>query len=199
MPLTEERVREIAAEFAGGDPVRMYGDDGEPLELFEDEVGILAVDNLALRQQVKDAEQRLDDWIGGRIDIHELVVKNGQFNAKLGGEGPTILATALVELYRTGGGANYLEMLVGDPKNGERFAVTVQRVEGKTPHECRAEAEAKASALRAQNAALRAMVEEAVAGWEREPGLSYAYSADFEAHERSIADIRGRLAVLGEP
>jgi hypothetical protein len=93
---------------------------------------------------VKEAEalrQHSAELVAGRIDIREMVIKNGQFNVKLGGDGPTVLACALVEMYRTSEATNYLEMGVADPKTGERFAVTVQRLDGKTPHELRREAE----------------------------------------------------------
>lgn len=62
------------------------------------------------------------------------------------------LMIQLVSFFELAGGKNYVEMQVKHPEKGI-FLMTVQRVEGKTPHQLRVEAEFRVSELEKELAA----------------------------------------------
>lgn len=93
----------------------------------------------------------LADLASGRVAIHELIVRNGKIDATFGGEMVQEIGLVFVDAYRKAGAVNYLEMTFhGKTEAGEleRFTMTIQRVNGKTPHECRVEAERERDAAR---------------------------------------------------
>lgn len=102
------------------------------------------------RQQAErerdDAAAKFSDLVLERTNIRDLVIQSGKFDLALGGDGAKLLTAAMVQMYRTGGGDNYIECQLVDDKTGERFTVTVQRVLGKTAHELRTAAEAQRDA-----------------------------------------------------
>ena len=82
--------------------------------------------------------------------IDALCVRNGEMMLSAHGDGVSMLTQSIVEMYRAGGGENYVEMSMQDRKTGEHFTLTVQRNEGKSPHMFRAEAEKERDKLRAK-------------------------------------------------
>lgn len=105
------------------------------------------------RDRLRDA---MADKIAHESYITGLTAGPGGLVMGMEGDGPRLLSAAFVAMYRDCGAVNYLEMTIQDPANGERFAVTVQRVEGKTPNQLRRDAEAERDHLRARLAAIDA-------------------------------------------
>lgn len=69
-------------------------------------------------------------------------------SAEMRGEAVKHVAGAMAGWLRDIDAANYGEMKLQDPTTGQMMVVTVQRLEGKTPHELRLEAEAELAELR---------------------------------------------------
>lgn len=104
---------------------------------------------IAEKARAEKAERERDEANAAIMNIRELHFKDGNLDAAVGGEGATAIAMTLVGFYKAQGGANYVEMQLADKNTGERYTVTVQRVAGKTPHELRTAAEARAETLAA--------------------------------------------------
>lgn len=83
----------------------------------------------------------------------------GQDGLRIGLEGgaASLLAEMLAQQFKDGGGVNYLELsfVSSTAAPGEAFIVNVQRVQGKSPHALRAEAEAERDRLREELARAR--------------------------------------------
>lgn len=99
--------------------------------------------------RAEKAERERDEAKAQLLAVKEFSFKDGDFDAAFVGEGAAAIAMTLIGFYREQKGENYVEMQFGDKKTGERFTVTVQRVAGKTPHELRSAAEARAETLAA--------------------------------------------------
>lgn len=116
----------------------------------------------AQRERAEKAEAALAADVVARTEILRANVEDGRFDLAFSGEGAAVVAASLVELYRTGGGENYLEMQFHSRDTREQFVVAIQRVAGLTPHQLRAQAETDAAGLREQNEALRAELDLAI-------------------------------------
>ena len=101
------------------------------------------------KARAEKAERERDEAGAQLLAVREFSFKDGDLDAAFVGEGAAAIAMTLVGFYREQRGENYVEMQLGDKKTGERFTVTVQRVAGKTPHELRGRAEARAETLAA--------------------------------------------------
>lgn len=104
-----------------------------------------------------EAIKNLADATAGNLTIHELIVRNGKARAEFSGEMVQEIGLLFVDAYRKAKAINYVEMLFhGKTEAGdlERFMMTIQRVAGKSPHECRVEAEAARDAALARVARL---------------------------------------------
>lgn len=161
----------------------------------------------AARARAERAEAMNADLIAGRVDIHELTAKSGAFDLKLGGDGAKAVCAAFIEMFRTGGGQNYLTMTFHDPKTSELFDVTVQRVGGLTPAQKLATAEATIALLRA---ALEGTIRDLLpCPWERmrsemgdNPNPNYremvTKGCTTDAPCRNCVDRESRLRALAE-
>lgn len=65
-----------------------------------------------------------------------------QLDAKFAGSAPVFVAKEFVRFFKESGGVNYVEMKMLDPDDTQMYVVTVQRCNGKTPHELLLEAKA---------------------------------------------------------
>jgi hypothetical protein len=106
----------------------------------------------------RDAEiARLREEVARLLDpnIVALNVRDGGLDMALEGTSCRLFAESFASEFQRGGGVNYLECRFTSQEvmPGEAFVVTVQRVNGKTPHQLRADAESELAALRARIAA----------------------------------------------
>lgn len=85
-----------------------------------------------------DTEKQLLDQLG----ITELQVKDNTLQLRAKHPAMAIIAQELVGFFDDSGGINYVELQLYHTQRG-LFNVTVQRVEGKTPHTLRSESDAK--------------------------------------------------------
>jgi hypothetical protein len=108
----------------------------------------LYAENRSFQQEVK----RLN---GELLGIEELHYTRREITAAMSGEATKAVAILFAEALRGADAPNYIEMQLADPETHERFTVTVQRATGKTPHDCRKEAEAEVARLTGELAALR--------------------------------------------
>lgn len=90
--------------------------------------------------------------------LTELAMRNGGLYAGIEGGAAAVLASAFAEQFTSSGGVNYVEVSFMHPATGP-ICVTLQRVQGKTPHQLRREAEAERDQLRAEVERLRADAE----------------------------------------
>ena len=109
----------------------------------------IALENIAKKLKAAEAEiERLNALLEERFDDVRLVrYENGQFDFS---DGPIpYIAAYLAEMFDQGDGANanYFEVGINHRKVGP-MTLTVQRTEGKTPHQLRKEAEAERDALK---------------------------------------------------
>lgn len=81
--------------------------------------------------------------------LTELAMRNGGLYAGIEGGAAAVLASAFAEQFTSSGGINYVEVSFTHPKTGP-LIVTLQRTQGKTPHQLRDEAEAERDTLRAE-------------------------------------------------
>jgi hypothetical protein len=77
------------------------------------------------------------------IGIRRVMVENGRADIALGGEAIAGLAEVMAEWYEQKGGPNYCEMTFTG--NGREYVLTMQRADGKTPHQLRLDAEDRAT------------------------------------------------------
>lgn len=93
-----------------------------------DELSAMSAENTMLRQH---AAQQITD---GTL-ITGLNIGAGGFDLGLQGGAAQLLAESLAQQFKDGGGINYLELRFESSQAlpGEKFVVTIQRVEGLTP------------------------------------------------------------------
>jgi len=84
--------------------------------------------------------------------VHGIHVGSDGLYMGLSGGAAMVMAEMLAEQYKQGGGINYIEMRFESKESmpGQRFLVTVNRADAKTPHELRVEVEAERDRLRAE-------------------------------------------------
>lgn len=118
---------------------------------------VLLHHDAALRARADAAERERDEAKNQLLAVKEFHFSNGDFDAAFVGEGAAAIAMTLIGFYRAQGGTNYVEMQLSDKKTAELFTVTVQRAAGRTPHQLRDAAEARADRLERENAELRGL------------------------------------------
>ena len=112
----------------------------------------------ALRAKLAEAEKAREEAEAKLVGIRMLHAENGETRAIFVGEGVKVLAECIVDFYREHGAKNHVEISAVDKITGERFALTVQRIDGKTPAEMRHEAEQARDAALAREAKMREFV-----------------------------------------
>ena len=95
--------------------------------------------------------------------LRDLSVGNGFINAIFEGGAVQLMVDALVDQFLESGASNYIEMQFHSEATGP-LVVTLQRVNGKTPHQLRAEAEQERDALRAKVEAMERQERDALRG-----------------------------------
>lgn len=111
----------------------------------------LLVENARLREALLDK--------AGKINLREFYVKDGMATFGLEGGAAHLLADTFAHQFKENGAANYLEMSFVNDEVGE-LTVTMQRRQGKTPHQLRALAEAQRDRYRAALDRLRTLLDE---------------------------------------
>ena len=126
----------------------VFGHLGEP-----DEVGN---EWHALSDRLEAAENEnaklriaLVEKVTSETILRDLSVRNGSINATFEGGAIQLMVEALATQFVESGAANYIEMQFHSEATGP-LLFTLQRVDGKTPHQLRAEAEQERDALRAE-------------------------------------------------
>lgn len=137
-----------------------------------------ALDAAALLRKLPERIAELEAGNGKLLDglakglsektmLTELAMRNGGLYAGIEGGAAAVLASAFAEQFTSSGGVNYVEVSFMHPATGP-ICVTLQRVQGKTPHQLRREAEAERDQLRAEVERMRRIcVEQARAIIER--------------------------------
>jgi hypothetical protein len=94
-------------------------------------------------EEYKKLEKQFSDFMAGRATIEEIAVENGAITAVAGSELVRVMAAQFAALLNSSGAKNYLEM-VFTPRGGSELGeviVTLQRRDGKTPHQIRQQLE----------------------------------------------------------
>lgn len=103
----------------------------------------------ALAQFEQAAGVSVEDYVCGQAFLNSAGQAGGDFQMQLSGLACQMLAASFAGQFKGSGATNYLEMGMTHEELGP-FTVTMQRRDGKTPAQFRAEAEAERDALRAQ-------------------------------------------------
>ncbi len=137
------------------------------LEAAEKERDALRADKATLQQMMYSLKDRLEvaenenaklrialaEKVTSETMLRDLSVGNGSINATFEGGAIQLMVDALATQFVESGASNYIEMQFHSEATGPLVA-TLQRVNGKTPHQLRAEAEQERDALRAKIAAM---------------------------------------------
>ncbi len=101
---------------------------------------------------VKNLEKNLDkaiqdhvDYVTGKITLEDIAVSNGCLELTLSTEFVNLIGAHFVKVLDGCGAINYVEMTV--EYKGKYYTNTIQRCEGKTPHQLRGEAEQKLASV----------------------------------------------------
>ena len=105
----------------------------------------------------------LAEKITSETTLRDLRVVNGSINATFEGGAVQLMVDALADRFVESGAPNYIEMQFHGKATGP-LLFTLQRVDGKTPHQLRAEAEQERDALRAE---VQTWQEQAKAYWSK--------------------------------
>lgn len=92
-----------------------------------------------VKELERSAQQHVDH-IMGQATIEDIAIQNGAMTLRASTEMVRVMAAQMAVLLDQHNAENYVEIQLSH-KDGRRFAVIVQRCEGKTPHEKRREAE----------------------------------------------------------
>jgi hypothetical protein len=92
-----------------------------------------------VRDLEREAEQHAE-YVCGKATIEDLAIRNGALSLSVSTEMVHVMASQMACVLDGHNAENYVEIQM-QHKDGRRFAVIVQRCEGKTPHEKRVEAE----------------------------------------------------------
>lgn len=101
----------------------------------------------ALQADYDRVADKLTKLVTGDITLESMEIENGCMTAEFGTRTATIMAASFNDLLKEHEAVNYLEMQFRDPE-GVMVTVTIQRHGGKTPHQCRVEAEQEVARLR---------------------------------------------------
>lgn len=114
-----------------------------------------------LRSENENLRKALAEKVVSQTMLRELSAGNGSINAAFEGGAAHLLADAFADQFLESEATNYLEVHLHSAATGP-LVVTLQRVNGKTPHQLRAEAEKERDALRAK---IEAMEKQEPFGW----------------------------------
>ena len=120
---------------------------------------MLEAERDTLRDRLETAEKEniklreaLAEKVTSETVLRDLSVGNGSINASFEGGAVHLFVDSLANQFVESGAANYLEMQFHSEATGP-LLLTLQRVNGKTPHQLRTEAEKERDILRAKVAA----------------------------------------------
>lgn len=99
-----------------------------------------------LEEQIATVSSELSQALAGNITIRDMVIRNGGFTMELSTRMAQIIGSCFYETLQEMDAENYIIEMQLSSEDGSRMTVTVQRQEGKTPHELRKDAEAKLEA-----------------------------------------------------
>ena len=105
-----------------------------------------------LRAENDELRKALAQKVTSETMLRDLSVGNGSINASFEGGAVHLLVDSLATQFVESGAHNYIEMQFHSEATGP-LLLTLQRVNGKTPHQLRAEAEKERDILRARVAA----------------------------------------------
>lgn len=103
--------------------------------------------NAELRHELDRVRQQLADMVSGAITIEDIAIQNGVITLQAGTELARVMACQFREIVKDA--ANYVEMKFHDGEGG-KILVTVQKCEGKTPHQLRMIAEKELATLKGE-------------------------------------------------
>jgi len=116
--------------------------DAAPLAAMIEKVG----DYDAMQADYDRLADKLTKLATGDLTLESMEIENGCMTAEFGTRTATIMAASFNALLKEHEAVNYLEMQFRDPED-VMVTVTIQRHHGKTPHQCRVEAEAEVARL----------------------------------------------------
>ena len=145
----------------------------EEVEELLDRFEVVEKENTKLREAL--AQKVTSETI-----LRDLNVGNGSINASFEGGAVHLFVDALANQFVESGAANYLEMQFHSEATGP-LLLTLQRVNGKTPHQLRTEAEKERDTLQAKVEVMEKQEPAGVAG--SMPGTSGFTMACFSADE----------------
>ena len=165
-------------------PVIACTDDDEVNVNFESNAAFIAAANPAAVSEILDRleasekenaklREALVEKVVSETMLRDLSIRGGSIHASFEGGAMHLLVDAFVEQFVESGATNYLEMQFHSNVTGP-LVVTLQRVNGKTAHQLRAEAEKERDALRVDKATLQQML--------------YSIKNHLEAAEKSDAE-----------
>ena len=118
----------------------------------EKERDVLRADLAAAEKENIKLREALAEKVTSETVLRDLSVGNGSINASFEGGAVHLFVDSLANQFVESGAANYLEMQFHSEATGP-LLLTLQRVNGKTPHQLRTEAEKERDILRAKVAA----------------------------------------------
>ena len=93
-------------------------------------------------RELERIEQQHVEYVAGQTTISDIAIENNAITLEASTKMVHIMAAQMATVLDGHDAENYVEMQM-QHEDGRRFAVTVQRCEGKTPHEKRVEAESQ--------------------------------------------------------
>ncbi len=125
----------------------------------------IEAENAELREQL--AKRVIDETF-----ITGIAMTGGSLNAGLEGGAARLMAEMLAEQVEESGAVNYIEAHFASKhiKPGERYAVTIQKCSGKTPHELRLAAEADRDDILRRAADILLSVRQSLTDANEQPG-----------------------------
>ena len=118
----------------------------------EKERDVLRADLAAAEKENIKLREALAEKVTSETVLRDLSIGNGSINASFEGGVVHLFVDSLANQFVESGAANYLEMQFHSEATGP-LLLTLQRVNGKTPHQLRTEAEKERDILRAKVAA----------------------------------------------
>ena len=118
----------------------------------EKERDVLRADLAAAEKENIKLREALAEKVTSETVLRDLSIGNGSINASFEGGAVHLFVDSLANQFVESGAANYLEMRFHSEATGP-LLLTLQRVNGKTPHQLRTEAEKERDILRAKVAA----------------------------------------------
>jgi DNA-directed RNA polymerase subunit L len=98
---------------------------------------------LRLFPYVRELEDNLQKAICGKLSLESLHLENGRVDAKLKSKIVPLVAECFYDILNDHNAVNYVEFSLNHIASNQTIIVTVQKQDGKTPHQLRVEAENK--------------------------------------------------------